>query len=110
MPARLREAEARRASFSPAVVALFRELDGAPARAREAPAFKAKARQLACELGLVSEFWTVNSVLDRSHAPCWPPWVVAFHDWHRCRGVRERLLGHKGNRTLVGVHVHTFDE
>jgi len=47
---------------------------------------------LARMLNLVSEWWTCNSVLDDSAAPCWPPHLVAFHDWHRVREVRKMLL------------------
>jgi hypothetical protein len=43
-------------------------------------------------LNLVSEWWTCNSVLDDSDAPCWPPHLVAHQDWHKVRAVREALL------------------
>jgi hypothetical protein len=50
------------------------------------------ARQLARQLDLVSEYWTINSVLDRSAEPCHPPSYISHQDWFRCRDVRNELL------------------
>jgi len=43
-------------------------------------------------LDLVSEFWTMNSVLDATRRPCHPEGYAAHTDWHTCRRVREQLL------------------
>jgi hypothetical protein len=52
-----------------------------------------KAHQLARILDLVPEWWTGNSVLDRSDGPVHTSSAyIAFHDWHRCREVRLALL------------------
>jgi len=71
---------------------LFAELEAVPLRERDSQAFKDAAHELARMLGLVSEFWTMNSVLDRSERPHWPDHLVAFKDWHRVREVRLQLL------------------
>jgi hypothetical protein len=75
--------------FTADVVALFVELERLPRRDAR---FKEGERELARKLGLVSEYWTMNSVLDRSARPCHPPGYVAHADWHTCRAVRKALL------------------
>jgi len=70
---------------------LFAELERAPRSRRGSKAFKDGEHQLARLLGLVSEYWTMNSVLDRSERPPWPPYLVAYHDWHKVRAVRKAL-------------------
>jgi len=82
----------RNRPFSNQALILFAELERMPRRNRNAQLFKDKERELARMLNLVSEWWTCNSVLDDSAAPCWPPHLVAFHDWHRVREVRKMLL------------------
>jgi hypothetical protein len=73
-------------------IALFAELEQVPMRRRDTRAFKERAHELARMLGLVSERWTINSVLDRSREPCRPPHYQASKDWQTCRAVREQLL------------------
>jgi hypothetical protein len=92
MPVKLRAAKGRRQSFTPEVLGLFSELDAVPVRRRHSEDFKAKHRKLAQQLDLVSEYWTINSVLDRSAGPCHPPGYVAHQDWFTCRRVRTELL------------------
>jgi hypothetical protein len=81
-----------RKQFSAETVGLFRELNSAPARHRHRLEFKAQEKELARMLDLTAEYWTTNSVLDRSREPCWPPGLIARDDWFRCRAVREQLL------------------
>jgi hypothetical protein len=83
---------ARRATITPEALALFIELEQTPARQRGGQDFQDKAHQLMRWLDLVSEFWTMNSVLDRSRGPCHPEGYIARDDWFRCRAVREALL------------------
>jgi len=73
-------------------IALFAELEAVPQGQRASKAFKDGQHELMRKLGLVSEFWTMNSVLDRSKRPPWPDHLVAYKDWYRCRGIREQLL------------------
>lgn len=75
--------------FDAETLALFCKLDGMPAQRR---AFSGGGRELARRLGLVNEWWTGNSVLDRSDAPHHSPEYAAFKDWHTCRTAREALL------------------
>jgi hypothetical protein len=82
----------RNRPFSNQALTLFVELERMPRRNRNAQLFKDKERKLARMLNLVSEWWTCNSVLDDSDAPCWPPHLVAHQDWHKVRAVREALL------------------
>jgi hypothetical protein len=89
MPIKARTPKGRRPSFPPDVLALFVELEG---MSRRDPRFKAGERELACRLGLTGEYWTMNSVLDRSRRSCHPPGYIARDDWFRCRAVREQLL------------------
>jgi hypothetical protein len=56
---------------------LFIELEAVPMRRRGTQGFKDGERRLAGLLDLVSEYWTVNSVLDRSARPCHPPTHIA---------------------------------
>jgi hypothetical protein len=71
---------------------LFVKLEAAPLHQRDTNEFKVGERRLARLLGLTDEFWTMNSVLDRSARPCHPPPHVAWNHWHRCRAAREVLL------------------
>ena len=73
-------------------LALFMELEGTPKRRRSAQTFKDGERELHRMLGLTSEWWTGNSVLDRSNGPCHPPGYIAHSDWFRVRRIRETLL------------------
>jgi hypothetical protein len=82
----------RRRVFSAETLALFQELEAVPLRRRSGEDLRDQERELAEKLDLADEFWTTNSVLDRSAAPCWPPWLVAYGDWHRCRAIRLQLL------------------
>ena len=73
-------------------LALFAALEDVPPERQNTLAYKENAHPLMRLLGLVSEFWTMNSVLDRAKKPPWPEHLVAHHDWHRCRAVRKALL------------------
>jgi hypothetical protein len=75
-----------------AAVTLFVELERVPNRRRSAQTFKDGERELARLLGLSAEWWTGNSVLDRSNGPCHPPGYIAHSDWYRVRRIREALL------------------
>jgi hypothetical protein len=86
--------EARCPPFSPAVLALFVELEclidaGVSRGDRE---FRERSLVLARMLGLVGAWWTVDDVHDRSSRPCHPPSYCAHDNWHRCRAVRNALL------------------
>jgi hypothetical protein len=80
---------------TPDVVALFVRLEQTPRR-RRGDQFKTAERELAHKLSLVDEWWTGNSVLDRSRGPCHPPGYIANTDWRRVRHVREALLAAAG--------------
>jgi hypothetical protein len=77
---------------APAAVTLFVELEQVPKRRRNAQTFKDGERELHRMLGLVSEWWGGNSVLDDSSGPCHPPGYVSHSDWFRVRAVRDALL------------------
>jgi hypothetical protein len=81
---------ARRPSFDAATLALFAKLEHT--RERNSRAFKAAERDLAERLGLIDEWWTVNSVLNRSSGPCHPPGYIAHRDFFTCRRMRQALL------------------
>ena len=82
-----------RRAFKPDVLRLFAELEAQYASMpRRDPAFSDESRELARRLDLISEWWTGNSVLDRSARTCRPPEYIASRDWHTCRRVREALL------------------
>jgi hypothetical protein len=74
--------------FAPEVVRLFVELERMP---RTSP-YADGPRALAERLGLMNEFWSGNSVLDRSAGPCHPAGYLAHEDWFKCRRMREQLL------------------
>ena len=79
--------------FDGETLALFERLDRVADR--DGDAFKASERELAGRLGLASEWWTVNSVLDKSCArvSCHqPPEWQATRDWHVCRRCAAQLL------------------
>jgi hypothetical protein len=51
-------------------------------------------------LDLVGEFWTMNSVLDRSDGPVHSsPQYIEHKNWHTCRAVRQQLLAKIAERT-----------
>lgn len=77
-------------SFDAETLALFVKLDGM--KARTSDAFKAADRELARRLDLIAEWWTCNSVLDRSAEPCHPPGYISYDDWFTCREYRTALL------------------
>jgi hypothetical protein len=91
MPAKLREAKQRRPQFSREVLELFAELEAVPLRQKKSQTFKNAEHELARKLGLVDEYWTVNSVLDRRRS-CHPPGYIANAHHARCRAVRKALL------------------
>jgi hypothetical protein len=91
------EAAVRR--FSAEVLALFAALESVAPHNRANQTFKDAEHELARQLDLVSEWWTRNSVLDRSSGPHHPPQYVAHQDWHRCRAVRDELLAAIESRT-----------
>src|SRR5262245_55964509 len=98
MPAKLRAAKELRPQFSRETIELFGQLEAVPLRRRGSQAFKDGEHELARRLGLTSEYWTMNSVLDRKHS-CHPPGYAAHTDWHRCREVRMALLEAAGLAT-----------
>jgi hypothetical protein len=71
---------------------LFAELERTPRRQRDSKAFKAREHELMRLLGLVPEYWTMCSVLDRSEGPCHPPGYIRNDHWHKVRGIRVALL------------------
>ena len=81
------------AKFSPEVLSLFLELEHGRQRGE---AFRRKEKTLMYALGLVSEFWSMTSVLDRSTGPGCEPQYCRYQDWHTCRRVREQLLAASG--------------
>ena len=89
MPVKARTAKTLRPSFSPQVLELFLELEHGPKRGEK---FKARERELMYKLNLVHEWWTGDSVLDRSATCAYEPHYIAFHHWHTCRRVRLELL------------------
>jgi hypothetical protein len=68
--------------------------------------FKRGERALMRRLGLVDEFWSMNSPLDRSAGPCHPEGYVANDHWHRCREVRRALLAAARDLGLVDQRGH----
>ena len=76
-------------SFPPDVVREFVRLDH---MRRGCADFKRGERALMRRLGLVDQFWSMNSVLDKSRSPCHPPEYQATQDWIRCRAIRHELL------------------
>jgi hypothetical protein len=78
----------RRRVFSAEVLALFVELD----RLRLTNPYADSPRELAGKLDLMDEYWSGNSVLDRTAGPCHPPGYFAHQAWFTCRRVREQLL------------------
>jgi hypothetical protein len=78
--------ERRTLTFSQEAIELFAELDAQPKPA------DAAVHRLARLLGLVPQYWTVNSPLDKSSAPVHPHGYQAHSDWVRCRQVRNELL------------------
>jgi hypothetical protein len=94
VPIKQRAGKELRAQFRREALELFVELEGMRGQHRQE--FKDKSKRLARLLGLTREFWGGNSVLDRDRRPCWPPSLVAHHDWYRVREVREQLLAAAG--------------
>ena len=78
--------------FPPGAVELFAELERTPRRQRSSLDFKDGERRLMTQLGLVSEYWAMCSVLDDSEAPCHPPGYIRNEHWATVRAVREELL------------------
>lgn len=85
----------RHPSFTPETLALFLELEHAPKKRTET--FRAKEKRLMYQLGLVQEFWSVCSVLDRSSEPGCGPEYGRYKDWFTCRRLREQLLAATGS-------------
>jgi hypothetical protein len=84
-------------AFSREALELFARLDATPARQRNGDEFREGEKRLMCKLlDLVSEFWMMQSPLDRSRRPCHPPTVCAFEAWHTCRSYREEMLAALG--------------
>jgi hypothetical protein len=92
MPVKLRTPKPRRLVFSREVLALFATLERAPKARRDSDWFRERSHELARQLGLVNEWWSMTSVTDTEREPCWPPGYIAFKDWHTCRAVRLELL------------------
>ena len=89
MPAKLRQAKALRRQFSRDVLELFIALEHSPKRGER---FRIRERELMYQLNLIHEWWTGDSVLDRSATCAYEPHYIAFHHWHTCRRVRLELL------------------
>lgn len=82
-----------RSQISAEALALFLALEHV---SQDSERFMDGSHRLARLLGLVREFWGGNFVNDRSAGPCWPPSLVAHHDWYRVRERREELLSAAG--------------
>jgi hypothetical protein len=54
--------------------------------------FEKGSHALARRLNLTTEWWSINSVLDRTAGPCHPPGYYAHDAFYRCRHVRIALL------------------
>jgi hypothetical protein len=91
VPIKQRTAKQRRAMFAAEVLDLFVALERTPEHRRHTREFKDAEHELMRRLHLVSEFWSMNSPLDRGR-PCHPPGHIANDDWRRCREVRKALL------------------
>jgi hypothetical protein len=91
VPVKLRTAKTRRLAFSAEMVDLFVELEGTPEHQRHTRKFKDAEHELMRRLHLVSEFWSMNSPLDRG-GPCHPEGHLANRDWQTCRRIRRELL------------------
>src|SRR5262249_26924870 len=79
-----------RPTFDAETLALFVRLERM--RPQRGPDFEEGSRELARRLNLTSEWWSINSVLDRSAGPCHPPGYYAYNAFYRCRDVRNALL------------------
>jgi hypothetical protein len=97
MPVKARTAKTLRPSFSAEVLELFVELEHGPKRGER---FRVRERELMYQLNLVHEWWTGDSVLDRSPACAYEPQYISFHHWHTCRQVRLRLLAASGGNAV----------
>jgi hypothetical protein len=76
-------------------------------RLRESQEFRARARELMCKkLGMVDEFWTMNSVLDRDGI-CHPEGCgyIANGHWRTCRALRKRRWAQPRRRPAAMVAV-----
>jgi len=80
----------RRTTIKPDVLAAFAALERR--RDRHSDDYRDREHELMRRLNLVNEFWTMNSVLDRSPEPCLPETYAAHGDWQTCRAVRLQLL------------------
>lgn len=82
-------ARRRNPTFTPEILSLFVELENGSKRGEQ---FRVQEQDLMYQLGLVEQFWTMNSVLDRSSVPYTSPEYVAWRHWHECRAIRLQLL------------------
>jgi hypothetical protein len=98
MPTKRKPVQRQRhpSSFNRETLELFIELEHAPRQRRRTEAYRSKEKSLMYGLGLVSEFWTVCSVLDTSLEPNCGPDMARYNDWFRTRAVREKLLAAAG--------------
>src|SRR5262245_23371395 len=83
----------QRAQISAEALALFLALERTP---QSSERFMDGSHRLARLRGLVREFWGGNFVNDKSAGPCWPPSLVAHHDWYKVRKDRLALLAAAG--------------
>jgi hypothetical protein len=83
----------RRPGFSEEALRLFSELERTPLKQRRTQRFKDAEKHLMCDLlDMGGEFWMMQSPLDRSLKPCYPPRMPAHDAWHTCRRLRIALL------------------
>jgi hypothetical protein len=84
----------RNPTFTPEILSLFVELENGPKRGER---FRIREKALMYELNLVHEWWTGDSVLDRSAACAYEPHYLAFQHFFTCRRVRLELLAASGS-------------
>ena len=88
MPTRVRLPQ-----FSREALELFAALERTPLKQRRMQQFQDAEKHLMCRLlDMGDEFWMMQSPLDRSLKPCYPPRMPAHEAWHTCRRLRIALL------------------
>jgi hypothetical protein len=93
VPVKQRLPKERIPQFSREVLELFAELERTPPKQRRTQRFRDAEKHLMCDLlDMGGEFWMMQSPLDRSLKPCYPPRMPAHDAWHTCRRLRIALL------------------
>jgi hypothetical protein len=90
-------ARRRNPQFTSEVLSLFVELEHGPKRSEK---FRVRERELMYQLNLIHEWWTGDSVLDRSGACAYSPQYISYYHWHTCRRVRLQLLAASGGSAV----------